>query len=142
MDMIRYDGGPASWLFEDAFPMSRWLDDVWSFGYTRYPPVNVWHSENEVVVDAELPGVEPQHIEVKLEEDELTLSGERMEEPNKEGTALHRRERPFGKFRRKLRLPYRGQADKVNASYRNGILRIVVPRAEADKPRKITIQAA
>lgn len=142
MDMIRYEARPEPSLFEDIFPMTRWFDDTWSFGSTRYPPVNVWHSDDEIVVDAELPGVNPAQIEVKLEDDELSLSGERADETPKQGETFHRRERPYGKFMRKLTLPYRGQADKVTATYRNGILRIVVPRAEADKPRKIAIEAA
>ncbi len=142
MDMMRHETRPEQSLFEEFFPMTSWLDDMWSSGYTRYPPVNIWHSDDEIVVDAELPGVDPQKIEVKLNDDELSLSGERVEAGMKPNETFHRRERPYGKFMRKLTLPYRGQPDKVTASYRNGILRIVVPRAEADKPRRIAIEAA
>lgn len=112
------------------------------FGYDRYPRVNIWTSEHDVVVDAELAGVEPDKVEVSLTDDQLTLSGDREIEHAAQGEVIHRQERIDGAFSRTITLPFRGEADKVSATYRNGILRIVVPRVEDDKPRKIKIEAA
>ncbi len=143
MNIIRHDGRPGWDMLDDLFPMaSRWFGDDANFGYVRYPAVNVWHSDEEIVVDAELPGVDPQKVDVSLSDTELTISGERPTERVEAEAVYHRRERPYGKFARSITLPYRGEAGKVTATYKNGILRVVVPRAEADKPRRIMIEAA
>lgn len=146
MDIMRYEARPEWSLFEDWFPLNkterRWMGGTEGFGYSRYPLVNLWHSDDEVVVDAELPGVDPQKVEVTVTDNELTLSGERPAAETKPSEIYHRRERPYGKFSRTIVLPFSAESGKVGASYRNGILRIVVPRAEADKPRKIAIEAA
>lgn len=106
-----------------------------------YPPVNVALAEDEVLVDVDLPGVDPAEVNIAVKEDVLTITGTRKP-ALPEGAAYHKRERNFGDFSRSLQLPYRGQVDKINATYSKGVLRIHIPRAEEEKPRKIAIQAA
>lgn len=107
-----------------------------------YPPMNVWSSDQGVVLDAELPGIDPKDVDISVVGDEFSLTGRLAAETETEGATWHRRERPYGEFSRKLQLPFRVNAADVKASYRNGVLRVGLPRAEEDKPRKIAIEAA
>jgi HSP20 family protein len=104
------------------------------------PPVNVWVGESDTVVTAELPGVDPGGVDISVVGDALTISGFREAETLKEGECYHRQERNHGRFSRSLQLPFHVEAGKVEAKYDRGILRITLPRAEADKPRKISVK--
>jgi HSP20 family protein len=106
----------------------------------EFPPINVWTSEDSATVTAEIPGLAPEDIEISVVNDTLTLKGERRPEPLEEGESLHRKERGFGQFVRTIQLPYRVDADKVEATFKKGILNIVLPRTEQDKPRKISVR--
>jgi len=105
-----------------------------------YPLMNVWSSPDGIVIDAELPGVDPKDVEISVLGDALTLSG-KVNTTDKESQTYHRRERPSGEFKRSLQLPFRANSAGVKANYRNGILRLTVPRSEEEKPRKIAIEA-
>jgi HSP20 family protein len=95
-----------------------------------------------VVIDAELPGAEAKDVDISIQGDELTLRAKvNVTEPAK-NEMVHRRERPYGEFARTLQLPFRAESRNVKAHYRNGILRVTVPRSEEDKPRKVAIEAA
>ena len=107
-----------------------------------YPALNVWTNEDGLVLTAELPGFSPDDIDISVVGDSLTLSGERKADDVPEGTRYHRRERGYGKFSRTLQLPYTVEADGVEALFNNGILHVQLPRAEADKPKKITVKSA
>jgi HSP20 family protein len=107
-----------------------------------YPAMNVWTNEDGVVVTAELPGIDPDALDIAVVENTLTLSGEREPVELGEGEVYHRRERGYGKFTRSFQLPFNVEADKVQAVYEKGVLNITLPRAEADKPRKIIVKAA
>ncbi|HEX9988100.1 MAG TPA: Hsp20/alpha crystallin family protein [Chloroflexia bacterium] len=107
-----------------------------------YPAVNVWTSEESVVVTAELPGVSMEELDISVVGDTLTIRGTRNPEQLKEGESFHRRERGHGKFVRVVQLPFRIEADEVSATLRNGTLNITLPRANADRPRKIQIKTA
>lgn len=106
------------------------------------PPMNIWSSANDIVIDAELPGVDPKDVDISVEGDELTVS--QKENEKEAGGERHytRQERPAGGFSRTLKLPFRPEAASVKANYKNGILRLTVPRSEAEKPKKITVEAA
>ncbi len=108
----------------------------------RYPLMNVWSSPEGLVIDAELPGVMPADVDISVMGDTLTLSGRINTTPLKDGEQAVRRERPGGEFSRTLQLPFRAAPDGVKAAYRDGILRIRVPRSEDEKPRRIQIQDA
>lgn len=107
-----------------------------------YPPVNIWSSKDGVVVDAEMPGVDAKDVDISVEADRLTIRGTVNADSPKEGETYHRNERSAGEFVRTLQLPFRTNADGVKATYKNGILRIAVPRTEEDKPRKVKIETA
>ena len=104
-----------------------------------YPPVNLWTSEEETIVTAELPGIEKEALDISLDEQQLTISARRSAEELPEGASYARQERRQGEFVRGVRLPYPVEADQVSASYSEGVLEIRLPRAEADKPRRIQV---
>lgn len=107
-----------------------------------YPPLNVWSTDEGLVIEAEVPGVDPKDVEIAVEADELVLRGKVNCQELPPGESLLRRERPCGEFERTLALPYRVNADSVKATCKNGILRIALPRSEEEKPRKIAIEAS
>lgn len=104
-----------------------------------FPSVNVWRDGDNAVVLAELPGVDPQSIDVTVTGNALTLQGERKPDSVGEGEVLHRQERGFGSFVRSIRLPFEVENENIEARYENGLLRITLPRSEDTKPRKIQI---
>ncbi len=106
-----------------------------------YPAMNVWMDEDHAVVTAELPGIKHDSIDISVEEDTLTLRGDRQPDNVDEGVVLHRRERRYGPFVRTFRLPFRVDAEHVEATFARGVLSISLPRADADKPKKIAIKA-
>ena len=105
-----------------------------------YPAMNVWTDENSTIVTAELPGVILEDIDISVEDGTLTLRGNRQPD-EVEGVTYHRQERRYGSFLRTFRLPFRVDPEKVEATFKTGVLNIALPRAEADKPKKIAIRA-
>lgn len=107
-----------------------------------FPAVNVWQGDETVAITAELPGIDPADIDISVKDNVLTLSGERKAPDIPEDAQWHRNERGYGKFTRAVRLPFAASDDKVEARLAHGVLRIVIGRPEADKPKKIEIKAA
>ncbi len=106
-----------------------------------YPPVNLFESEEGYVLTAELPGVAPEDVDVSIEGSTVTLSGERkIEYAAGDGTAIHRRERQSGMFRRGFELPTEIDVDSAKATHKNGVLKLVLPKSAAAKPRQISIE--
>lgn len=105
----------------------------------EYPAINVWSGKDDYVLTAELPGIDPAQLDISVVGDRLTFSGSRVVEPLQEGETYHRQEREGGRFSRTLQLPFQIEANKVTAKYEKGILTLTLPRAEAEKPRKIAI---
>jgi len=132
----------------DPFALMRSvLNGIDPFSNTRtgqpvFPAVNVWQGDEAVAITAELPGIDPSDIDISVKDNVLTITGERRAPEISEGARWHRNERSFGKFTRAVRLPFAASDDKVEARMADGVLRIVVGRPEADKPRKIQIKAA
>lgn len=113
-----------------------------TFGYSEsgvYPLMNARKTEEDVVLTAELPGIQAGDIEISVTGDTLTLKGSRPEEEERENLTYHRRERLAGHFARTIQLPFHVDADKVEARFSKGVLKIRLPRTEADKPRRINI---
>jgi HSP20 family protein len=106
-----------------------------------YPAMNVWTNEDGAVVTAELPGCNSENIDISVQNETLTVRGSRQPDEVQEGQIYHRRERGCGRFTRSFQLPFQVQADQVEATFSKGVLSISLPRAEADKPKKITIKA-
>ncbi len=107
---------------------------------TWAPAVDVYETSDSLVVEAELPGVDPKDVEVSVDEDVLTIKGERkLEKEIKEENYL-RVERAYGKFQRSMRLPSEVDVDKIKASYENGVLKVNVPKVEPRKPKTVQIE--
>lgn len=106
------------------------------------PPINVWASEEKAVVVAEVPGIDPDSIDVQVLNQTLTLKTDRASEKLAGGQTWHRHERGHGQFTRSLELPFAIDAEKVKASFGQGLLRIELPRAAADLPKKISVTAS
>ena len=106
------------------------------------PSVDIFENDNEVVVKAELPGMNAKDIEVRLENNVLMLKGERRFEKETKEENYHRVEREYGSFSRAFALPTPVNADKVTAEYKDGILKVVMPKKEETKPKPIKIAAA
>lgn len=106
-----------------------------------FPAVNVWVNGDGALLTAEMAGVNPGDVEISVVGKAVTLRGARNPEELKEGETYHRRERRHGKFSKTIELPFSIETDKVSARSSNGILNITLPRAEAEKPRKISIMS-
>ena len=123
-----------------------WRDESWQGSAelaSWTPAVDAQEKDGAIHVLVELPGVEMKDVDVTLENNVLTISGERRSETNKEGEpSYHWRERVFGRFQRSFTLPASVDRDKVAASYKDGVLQIVVPKKAEAKPRQIAIKAA
>jgi HSP20 family protein len=104
-----------------------------------YPPINAWEVGDAIKVEAEIPGVRIEEVEVSFENGELTLKGEKKFEGNDSAT-LHRRERLYGSFTRTLQLPWEVMADRISAELKDGVLTVTLPKAEAAKPRKVAVK--
>lgn len=109
---------------------------------TAFPAVNVWTGPDSVVVTSELPGVGSDDLDIAVVGDTLTIRGTRTPNQPGEGATYHRRERGHGRFTRVLQLPFRVESDEVNAAFKNGVLSITLPRAQADRPKKIQVTTA
>jgi len=114
-----------------------WLRDEMEPSF--YPPLNAWEEGDAIKVEAEIPGVKIEEVEVSFDNGELTLKGEKKFEGNESAT-LHRRERLYGSFSRTLRLPWEVMAEKISAELKDGVLTVTLPKAEAAKPRKVAVK--
>ena len=108
-------------------------------GVQEFPAINVWTSEDGAVLRAELPGVNPDNVDISLINDTLTMKGERCSELEQDSGACHRQERGFGQFARTIKLPFAIEPDTVKADFKDGVLQVELPRAAAAKPRKIVV---
>lgn len=120
--------------------MNRLVDRASYPRSTEYPPLNVWSNQEELVVQAELPGFAADDIDISVVQNTLTVRGSRQPEELKEGESFHRRERWTGKFVRSLELPFAVTSAKVKAEFKKGVLSIRLPRAEEHKPKKIVVK--
>lgn len=123
-------------LFDTFFPRQRRFEAV------DFPPLNVWTDNEGALVAVEIPGINPEQLELAVVGDTLTLRGKREAKDLPEGARYQRRERFQGEFARSVQLPFTIDAEKVEAEYKDGILTITLPRAESEKPKRIAVQAA
>jgi len=107
-----------------------------------YPPLNVFDAGEEVVLKAELPGVDPAKLDVEVRDNTVTLKGERTFENPEGKAAFHRRERVDGQFRRVIRLPARLASDEAKAEYKHGVLTVRIPKGKEARPRRLEVAAA
>ena len=122
------------------------LRDLWGTGSETVsnrswsPAVDIHESPDALTITAELAGLKPEEVEITVENQVLTLAGERKFERETMGETLHRVERAYGAFSRSFTLPATVQADKVEAKFDQGVLTVTLPKAEASKPRKVKVQ--
>jgi HSP20 family protein len=124
-------------LFEDVFTGRG--DDKELASSTWAPAVDIFETENELVMSAEIPGIDEKDIEIKLEDNTLTLKGERKFEKETKEENYHRIERSYGSFYRAFTLPNSVDLDKIHAEHENGILKITLPKRQELKPRNVKI---
>jgi len=124
-------------LFEDAFTSRGEEKDLVASSWS--PSVDIYETENEIVLTAEVPGVDEKNIEIKLEDNTLSLKGERTFEKETKEENYHRIERAYGSFYRSFTLPRNIDQDNIKAESENGILRISMPKKPELKPKKVKI---
>ncbi|NNE65796.1 MAG: Hsp20/alpha crystallin family protein [Pyrinomonadaceae bacterium] len=124
-------------LFMTSVPRGFEQEDLASGGWS--PSVDIYESEGEIVLEAELPGMNREDFEVSIENNVITLRGERSFEKKDEGDNYHRVERAYGSFTRSFSLPRSVSAENTSADFKNGILRVSLPKKEEAKARKIEV---
>lgn len=115
----------------------RWQPDTASF-----PAINIWTNDEQAVVTTELPGIDLNDLDISVAGNTLTIRGTRKAEQVQNIVTHHRQERGYGNFSRVVQLPFNVEPDQVNSTMKNGVLIITLPRAYAERPRKIEIKAA
>lgn len=129
----------SAWAGTDPFAeWSSWFDRAMR---PAFPALNMWEDAERLYVEAEIPGVKAEEVDISVLGDELRIEGSRAAE-SKPGASLHRHERPFGRFVRAIRLPLPIDPENVEASFRNGVLTIAMAKAEQARPRKIQVKSA
>ena len=143
--MYRLYRRPSVWNEMDR--LWREMNQLYNTNYSgrfrpapSFPAMNVWTAEAGLVVTAEIPGANIDDLDISVVNDTLTLSGQREPEEVGEDVRYHRRERGYGKFTRTIQLPYPVDADKVEATFKNGVLHVSLPRTEKDQPKKIAVK--
>jgi HSP20 family protein len=128
--------GDLNSLFESPFGWSLGRAGQLFSGWS--PALDLYQNNDNVVAVIELPGIRREDIEISLHDGTLTISGERRRETSN-GEKTERTERSIGKFRRSMTLPVRVDANKVSASYQDGILTVMLPKAEEARPKQIPV---
>jgi len=119
-------------------PLTRWADD----GQGSAPAIDMIDRKKEIVVHADLPGLDEKDIEITVEDGQLTIRGERKEEHETEEEGVYRCERWAGAFCRTLPLPTGVDADEIKATFKKGVLEIHLPKTKEAKGKKVEIKAA
>src|SRR3954462_13906629 len=123
-------------LFQDS--VSRLFSEPGSRPWA--PAVDIFETENELVLKADVPEVDPKSVGIQLENGTLTVKGERRFEDNKNGKGFHRIERQYGSFVRAFSLPDTVDGERVKADYKNGVLTVTLPKKEVAKPKTINVE--
>lgn len=129
-EMSRMFGWPAGHGESDGF-----FDSLWS------PAVDIVQEGDRLLVKADLPGMKKDEIEITLNGDTLTISGEKKRESEQKDDNTYRSERYYGKFSRSLVLPSTVDANKIDAVYKDGVLSLTIPKSEEARPKQIKIQS-
>ena len=103
-------------------------------------PLDVYQTDENVIVKATMPGVKPENIEVSISDNTLSIRGEIEDEHEEEGQRYHIRERRFGSFSRAIALPSKVDAEKATAEFENGELMLTLPKIEEEKPKAISVK--
>ena len=136
MSLTHFDPLANFRLFEDA--VTRFLNEP-SANRPWSPAVDIYETENELVFKADLPDVNQKEIDVRVENQTLTIAGERKFEKKEEKHGFHRIERSYGNFVRSFAVPNAFDTDQIAASYNNGVLTVTLPKKEAAKPKQVKV---
>jgi len=146
MELVRWNPHRSLFNFSDSF--DRIFDDFFypvlrgdeaESLWTWNPVVDIYDDKDHVVITAELPGVDKKDIVVDVKDRMLTLKGERSADNEVKEGDFYRKERYFGKFERTFTLPLDVDPDKISATYKEGVLKLEIPKPEDKKPKKITV---
>jgi len=143
----RQDGDRSGWslqremnrLFDDFFSGDLLVEPFRAIGEWR-PALDVAETDTSVIVKADLPGMEVKDLDVSIRGDVLTIKGEKKAEKEEKTKSFHRIERHYGSFVRSVRLPAAVKADQVQASFKNGVLQIELPKTEEAKEKTVRIK--
>lgn len=127
-------------LMEESFVLPSMLGEVRGSGRSWGLAVDMYETNDNLLVKASVPGIKPEQLEVTVQGETLIIKGEAQEEQQREQGRYHVRERRQGAFSRTLTLPFAIQSDKVQATFENGVLTLTLPKAEEIKPRNIKVQ--
>jgi HSP20 family protein len=130
-------------IFEDAFrgvPRQGTSEEDWALGGSWAPPVDIYEHDGTLVLKAELPGIEAKDVDVRVENNVLTLRGERKFDQEVKRESCHRVERAYGTFTRSFTLPNVVDTTNIKAEFKDGVLRVTLPKREEAKPKQIQIQ--
>jgi len=146
-------GELAPWRpFRELERMQREMDRLWDSFFEERPrrkieelgewgpSLDLSETKNDLIVKAEVPGIDPKDIDISLDKDILTIKGEKKQETEEKEENYHFIERTYGALARSIRLPREVQSDKINASYKNGVLRVTLPKSEEAKKKEIRIK--
>ena len=145
MVMVRWDPfrnlttlqGRINRLFEDAFPQKEEEADNTLCAWR--PMVDIYENQDGIVIQADLPGVDKEKVSVEVKENILTIRGDRDAEPLVGDEKYYRRERSYGTFQRSFTLRHMISPDRIKASFKNGVLRVEIPKQEEEKPKQVTV---
>jgi HSP20 family protein len=137
MSLSHFDPLANLRLFEDAF--TRMLSEPQT-NRPWAPAVDIYETENELVLKADLPDVDLKDIDVRVENQTLTIAGERKFEKQESGKGYHRIERNYGTFVRSFSLPNTFDTEHIAADFKNGVLSVTLPKKEAAKPRQVKVE--
>ena len=124
-------------LFDESYPQRRQEEDFFSGPWT--PAVDIYEKQDAIVLKADLPDMKPDDIDIRIENNTLTLHGERKFEKEVKEENFHRIERSYGTFTRSFALPHTVTSEDIEANYKNGVLSITIPKKEESRPRQIKI---
>ena len=129
-------------VLDEAFADWPFQQENGSITSSWYPACDVFEDKDAVKIVAELPGVKPEDVKVSVENNVLTIRGEKKQEAEERSERVHRYERRYGSFERTFVLPSTVESDKISAEFQNCVLTIVVPKAERARPREIPVRTA
>ncbi len=148
MSLIRWDP------FDDLASLRESMDKLFEEFFTGrperrarapivwQPAIEAYETDADVVVRAELPGIDPKQVEISVTEDTLTIRGEAKSEQEEKKRNYYRRELRYGSFVRSIGLPSGVQGEKASATYKNGILEIKIPKSERARPKAVKVEVA
>ncbi|MBW2590258.1 MAG: Hsp20/alpha crystallin family protein [Deltaproteobacteria bacterium] len=126
-------------IFDESFSRTDDLDDDISMSAWK-PLVDIYETDEAIILKAELPGIKKDDVSVEVKDNVLTLKGVRTEEKEIKEKNYYRKERAFGTFSRAFNLQHRIQPDKIKARFKDGVLKIEIPKPEEEKPKQITVK--